>query len=294
MNLNRREFIKTSVAGATALLIKPNATTAVDPFQKVALGKTGLTVSRIAMGTGVKAINRQSNLTRMGPDAAKSLLRLAYDTGVRFFDCADTYGSHGLVAEALAGKPREEYVLSTKIWLRPGGIPEPERPDANILIDRFRKELNTDYIDLIQLHCMVEPDWPQLFRRQMDILQTLKTKGVIRGHGVSVHSLYALAACIEEPWVDTVHLRINPFGDKMDTYEPEPVVALIEKLHQTGKGVIGMKLIGEGLYRNAPEKIDATLKFVLGLNKVDVLLVGFDRPEQVGDFGKRVAKALQG
>ncbi|NLP10876.1 aldo/keto reductase [bacterium] len=293
MKVNRRQFIKTSVAGTTALLFKP-AMADVNPFQRVALGRTGLSVSRIAMGTGVKASHRQSNLTRMGMEAAKSLVRHAYDQGVRFFDCADTYGTHPHVAAALKGLPRDSYVLSTKLWLRPGGIPEPERPDADIVIDRFRKELNTDYIDLIQLHCMFEPNWPQLFRRQMDILESLKDQGVIRTHGVSVHSLYALQACVYEPWVDTVHVRINPFGDKMDAREPEPVIALIEQLHKAGKGIIAMKLIGEGLYRNAPEKIDATLKLVLGINKVDVLLVGFDRPEQIEDLSERVAAILRG
>jgi aryl-alcohol dehydrogenase-like predicted oxidoreductase len=293
MQMNRRDFLRTSMAGAAALLIKPVGAEEVNPFQTVVLGKTGIHVSHIAMGTGIKAINRQSNLTRMGLEPAKAIVRHAFEKGVRFFDCADTYGTHSYVAAGLKGISRDKYVLSTKLWLRPGGIPEPERPDAQIVVDRFRKELDTDYIDLIQLHCMFEPNWPQLFRRQMDILENLKAKGIIRGHGVSVHSLYALEACVDEPWVDTVHVRINPYCDKMDTYEPEPVVAIIEKLHQAGKGVIGMKLIGEGLYRNAPEKIDATLQFVMGLNKVDVLLVGFDRPEQVEDLGQRVATILQ-
>lgn len=294
MLINRRRFLQTSLTGLSSLLIEKSHAGDVDPFAMVPLGKTGIKVSRIAMGTGVKSINRESNLTRQGKDAALHLLRYAYDKGVRFFDCADTYGSHPYVAAALQGIPRERYVLSSKIWFRPGGIPEPERPDADIAIDRFRKELNTDYIDIVQLHCMYEPNWPQIFRRQMDIMEDLKAKKIIRAHGVSVHSLDALYASIEEPWVDVIHVRLNPEGIKMDTSEPAPVIAAIEKLHQAGKGVIAMKLVGEGKYRTLPEKIDASLRLALSVKKVDVLLVGFDTPAQVDDMGQRVRNALKG
>ncbi len=293
MNLNRRDFVKTSLAGVTTLAVRPGLSKEIDPFQLVTLGRTGIKTSLIAMGTGVKAFNRQSNLTRMGLEAAGKLVRHCYDVGVRFFDCADTYGTHSFVAAGLAGLPREKYTLSTKLWLRPGGIPEPERPPVDVVVDRFRKELNTDYIDLVQMHCMIEENWPVLFRRQMEDLEKLKARGVIRGHGVSIHSYDALAACVNEPWVDTVHVRINPFGDKMDAYEPEPVAELIQELHAAGKGVIAMKLIGEGLYRNAPEKINASLAYALGLNKIDVLLVGFDRIDQPEDLAQRVKIILQ-
>jgi aryl-alcohol dehydrogenase-like predicted oxidoreductase len=293
MKLNRRDFVKTSLAGVTTLYVSPGQSAEIDPFQLVPLGKTGLKTSLIGMGTGVKASNRQSNLTRMGLEAAKSLVRHCYDVGVRFFDCADTYGTHSYVAAGLAGLAREKYTLSSKIWLHRGGIPEPERPAMEVVVDRFRKELNTDYIDLVQLHCMFDGNWPVLFQRQMEDLEKLKAKGVIRGHGVSIHSYDALQACVTEPWVDTVHVRINPFGDKMDAYEPEPVAEVIEKLHLAGKGVIAMKIIGEGLYRNAPEKINASLKYALGLNKADVLLVGFDHMEQPEDLGQRVKTILQ-
>lgn len=298
MQLNRRKFLKTTIAGAGAVLLAdlksisaPNIDT--DPFAMVPLGKTGIKVSRIAMGTGVKSINRQSNLTRMGKEKAVALIQHAYNCGVRFFDCADTYGSHELIAEALKGIPREKYVLNTKIWRYPGGVPETERPDANIVVDRFRKELKTDYIDLVCLHAMVDPDWTDAQKRQMDILENLKAKGIIRAHGVSVHSLLALYTCISSPWVDSVHVRLNAFGDKMDTYEPEQTVTMVKELHKAGKAVIAMKLIGEGKYRKDPAKIDATLRFVLGLKSVDMLLVGFDQTEQVMDYAERVRTTLK-
>jgi len=72
---------------------------------------------------------------------AESIIRQAYEKGIRFFDCADSYGTHPFTAAALKGVPRESYTLSSKIWVAPGGYSETERPDADVVIDRFRKEL---------------------------------------------------------------------------------------------------------------------------------------------------------
>ena len=130
------------------------------------------------------------------------------------------------VASALRGFPRESYTLCSKIWVSQGGIPEPERPDADVVVERFRKELKTDYIDLIQIHCMTDAHWTERQKRQMDILENLKAKDIIRAHGVSVHSLEAMEACIGNPWVDVVHVRINPYGEAMDHSDPTVVTSL--------------------------------------------------------------------
>ena len=125
-----------------------------DPLQIVTLGKSGIKTTLLGMGTGFSGYNRSSNITRAG--IAESLIRQAYEKGIRFFDCADSYGTHPFTAAALKGFPRESYTLSTKIWVSPGGIPESERPDADMVVDRFRKELKTDYLDLVQIHCMTD------------------------------------------------------------------------------------------------------------------------------------------
>jgi aryl-alcohol dehydrogenase-like predicted oxidoreductase len=189
--------------------------------------------------------------------------------------------------------PREEYTLCSKIWFRPGGIPEEERPDADVVIDRFRKELDTDYIDLVQIHCMTEPDWTQSMKRQMDIMSDLKARGVIRAHGVSVHTLEAMQAAAESDWVDVVHVRVNAFGDSMDRKDPAEVIPVIEQLHKKGKGVIGMKLIGNGKYRDDPERIEASLKYVLGLGTVDMMIVGFEQEDQIDNYATRVQRAIR-
>lgn len=298
-NLTRRQFIAAVSAGAGTVLLGSAVSgmgalkvkSSADPFQIITLGRTGIKTTLLGMGTGFNGGNRSSAITRAGN--AESMIRYAYDKGIRYFDCADSYGTHPFTAKALSNIPRDQYVLGTKIWRTPGTIPEPERPDADIVVERFRKELNTDYIDLVQIHCMTSAGWTEEQKLQMDILENLKAKGIIRAHGVSVHSFEALEAAASSPWVDVIHVRINPFGSAMDSKDPSTVTPVIEKMHKAGKGIIGMKLVGGGSLRNDPEKIDQSLKFVLGLKTVDLIIVGFEKPEQIDNYTERVIKALQ-
>ena len=294
---NRREFVSALSLGTGYLMFSNPVTgctniSSTDPFQTVKLGNSGLETTLLGMGCGVHGGNRTSFLTRQDKNKSLALIEYAYDAGIRYFDGADLYGTHGIVAEALQDIPREKIMLSSKIWTREGGIPEPERPDADIVVDRFRKELKTDYIDLVQLHCMVTADWTDTEKRQMDILSDLKAKGIIRAHGVSVHTWEAMKAAVESPWVDVLHARINPYGISMDKPEPEEVVSLIHKLHDSGKGVIGMKLVGGDQFIEESDKIDHSLRFVLGLGSVDLIIVGFEQEAQVDNYTARMKSAL--
>jgi aryl-alcohol dehydrogenase-like predicted oxidoreductase len=296
MKIKRREFLKHSALGLGSVLAGVGYSTAqeakvgsYDPFETVTLGKSKLKVSRFCLGTGVHGGNRQSNATRMGKDKFEELIRGAHERGIGMFDLADLYGTHPFLLPALKGIPRDKLTIVTKIWFRPGGIPDAERPDANVVVQRFLKEIGTDYIDLVLLHCVESATWPEELRKQMDLLAGLKDKGMIRAHGVSCHTLAALEAAAAEPWVDSVHARINPYGMSMDG-PPEKVVPVLKKLHAAGKGVVGMKIIGEGRLRHDEEKRDASARFVLGLGCVDVLNIGFEKVEEIDDFAARVRK----
>jgi aryl-alcohol dehydrogenase-like predicted oxidoreductase len=297
--LSRRKFLGALTLGTAHLLFsnplyaKTSRFTSFDPLQRVSLGNSGIETSLLGVGTGVSGGNRSSFLAKQDAEKSVALLRHAYDRGFRQFDCADTYGTHELMAEAMKKMDREEVTLTSKLWTRRGGIPESERPDVNIVVDRFRKELNTEYIDLVQIHCMVDSDWTDSMKKQMDILEGLKQKGIIRAHGVSVHSLEAMIAALNDPWVDVIHVRINPYGIAMDKPNPEEVVDVIHKLHESGKGIIGMKLVGNGDLRNESEKIDHSLKFVLGLGSVDMMIIGFETIEQIDNYMSRVETALK-
>jgi len=296
--ITRRVFVSSVVmaAGTVALgkafpthdILRPEVN--ADPLQKVSLGKSGIKTTLLGMGTGFNGYNRTAAITRAG--TAEAMIRYAYDSGIRFFDCADTYGTHPFVSKSLKGFPRDNYTISSKIWVGQGGIPEPERPGADIVVDRFRKELGTDYLDVIQLHCMTSAGWTDEYKKQMDLLENLKAKGIIRAHGVSVHSLEAMETAALNPWVDVIHVRINPFGSAMDDKDPAKVVPIIAKLHSSGKGVIGMKLIGNGSFKTDSEKINNSIQYVLNLGTVDMIIAGFEKPEQIDNYISRIESAL--
>lgn len=297
MKIRRREFLGTAVATTAGALLAddlaqaapPKAAPAdADPTASVPLGKH-LRACRISCGTGMSGGNRQTNQTRLGKEKFEALLRYAYDQGIRQFDMADMYGTHPYVGRVLKGKPRDSIQLVSKIWTHRGGLPERERPLADVLVKRFLKELQTDYIDVLQIHCMMSPDWPKQQRPQMDAMEKLKQQGLIRAHGVSIHTLPALEAAADEPWVDVIHAPINPFGHRT-AGPPEKVVPLLKKIHAAGKGIIGMKLIGEGRFDLKQRK--ETLRFVMDLGCVDCLTVGFEKPEEIDEFKANVRRRL--
>ncbi len=275
---NRKERAKTSEASAAGLTATATDT---NPTALVPLG-TALNACRISCGTGMRGSpGRQTNQTRLGQEKFESLLDYAYDCGIRQFDMADMYGTHAYVGRVLKGKKRDDIQLVTKIWTNPGWLPEKERPLADVLVKRFLEELQTDYIDLVQIHGMGSSKWNVSERRQMDALAKLKEDGLIRAHGVTLHSIPAMKTASEEPWVDVVHARVNPFGKQTDG-AMEEVVPLLKKIHAAGKGIIGMKLIGEGTFDLAQRQ--QALKFVMKLGCVDCMTVGFEKPGEVDEF----------
>lgn len=295
MKITRRKFLGSSALGVSGLLVGTNCFAGADdpkkfnPYKIVPLGQTGLKPSRLCMGTGMRGGSRVSNQTRLGREKFQALLAAAYERGVRMFDLADLYGSHSYLIPALKGVDRKNFVIASKIWWNGGGIPEAERPEADVILARFLKEIQTDYLDILLLHCVSSPNWPTELRHYMDTLSKLKEKGLVRALGVSCHSLAALEAAATEPWADVVYTRINHTGASMDA-APEQVVPVLKKIHAAGKGVVGMKLIGEGRYRNSDELRDESVKFVLGLGCVDVLNVGFEKTTEIDDFATRVSK----
>jgi len=295
MTTSRRSFLQHTALGSASLLFGSQAQA----------GKTGgtsipdtklasLRVPLLGMGTGVKASRRSNALWRSGEKNFRETVRRAWDEGVRLFDCADTYGSLPHVAKALADKPRESYILVSKVYCHPkGGLPADEpRDDAAAVVERFLRETGSDYIDIVQLHAQRDGKWTSIYRKHMDALEACKQKGMIKSHGCSCHSIAALEAAAADPWVDVVHTRINPWGVKMDG-PAKDVVPVLKKIHAAGKGVIGMKLIGEGTFRNDSAKIDEALRFALDLDCVDALIVGFEKPEEIIDYKARLLKAVQ-
>lgn len=303
--MKRRDFLGNAALGTGVLLSIPGATFAeqekktkpekprsTDPVAMVPLTDR-VSCSRIGFGCGMRGSNRESDITRMDREKAYGLLRFAYDQGVRFFDMADLYGAHQIVAEALKDKPRDSYVLSSKIWEHRGGLgSDSERPSADVVVERFLKECRTDYLDVVQIHCMMNGNWAKDHEKQMEVLEKLKEKGVIRAHGISAHANAALKTAAQTPWTDVVHVRLNTEGANMEG-TVEEVVEIAQSVHKAGIGTIAMKLIGEGKFANHPELRKKSVRFVSKLDCVDVMIAAFDEKEHITELIEHVRAGLE-
>ena len=247
----------------------------------VTLGKTGIRTSRLAMGTGTNGIGHRSRQTeQLGVAGLSALLQNGYDNGLRFFDLADAYGSHPHAADALKHVPRDKVTVMTKSWSR-------DPTEMKTDLDRYRKELGTDYLDIVLMHCLTDGDWTQQYRGVMDVLSEAKERGVIRAHGCSCHSIEALRAAAKSPWVDVDLVRMNPIGSHMDA-DPETVAAVVREMRAAGKGIIGMKILGQGDRRNRQE--DA-LKYALSMGLLDAFTIGAENKSEQMDLIQRIGKA---
>jgi len=284
--MKRREFIGRAASGVGAawLGFKPVAWGSTAPAGRfraadvVTLGSTGIKTSRLACGTGTVGFNHHSNQTALGIQGLSDLLLQGYDHGLRFFDCADSYGSHPHVAAALKKVPRDKVTVLTKSWSRDG---DGMRGD----LERFRKELGTDYLDICLMHCLTEADWTDRYRSAMDVLEEARQKGSIRAHGCSCHSIEALRAAAKSDWVQVDLARVNPIGSHMDA-EPDTVVSVLREMKARGKGVIGMKILGQGDMRF---RVDEALHYALSRGVLDAFTIGAESRSEQLDLINRIS-----
>ncbi|HET6456563.1 MAG TPA: aldo/keto reductase [Armatimonadota bacterium] len=280
--LTRRQFLAGTVAsgvalGSPKLFASPKLKSLTD---QVKLGNTGIKASYLGFGTGTKGVGRESNQTRLGIVKFSRMINHAFDQGINYFDAADYYGTHEYLRSALKRIPREKYVLGSKIWYRTSKSAQED-------LDRFLRELGTDYIDILFIHCVTEPSWAADLREMVEVLEAAKQKGIIRAHGISIHNLDVLKGVPDNPWVDICLARINPVGPFMDG-RPDEVVPVLKKIHDAGKAVTGIKILGEGRIADQREK---SMRYVLGLECVDSIVIGFESCNQIDDIlaiGRRI------
>ena len=289
----RRDFLRRSARTlGAALLTKTTIARAAllepDPLpqkftaqDEVVLGHTGIRTSRLAMGTGTIGFGGASNQTRLGTSPFTTLLLNGYhENGLRFFDSADSYGSHPYVAAAVKQLPRDKVTLLTKTDTR-------DAAGVRADLDRFRRELGVDYIDIVLIHCVTEGDWTTRYRGAMDVLSEAKQKGVIRAHGVSCHSIQALRAAAASPWVEIDLVRLNPIGSHMDA-DPDVVIGVIKQMRAQGKGIVGMKILGQGDLRNRPSE---AIRYALGTGVLDAFTIGAESQKEQNNLIQRIAVA---
>jgi 1-deoxyxylulose-5-phosphate synthase len=295
---SRRQFLKRSATAAAGAVAAQSAwltgcassrpkRTAAD---QVMLGNTEIRLSRLGMGTGSNSGQVQFDL---GQESFNSLVHYAYDQGITYFDCAQTYKTFPWIAGAIKGLPREKLFIQSKI---PG-----QPKDALAAIDHHRKVFDTDYVDSMLIHCMYKDGWTDQMKRVMDAFDEARDKKWIRAKGVSCHSLPALRAATASDWTQVHLVRVNPQGNHVDTMREQvgsdgltdvsPVLAEINTMKEKGRGVIGMKICGNGEFVNAEDR-ERSIRFAMGRPEIDAVVIGFKSRAEIDEAVRRINSAL--
>jgi predicted aldo/keto reductase-like oxidoreductase len=295
--VNRRQFIRTSAALAGAATLSPwgvwdsrAAAVKRTATDQVTLGKTGVKLSRLGIGTG---INNGEDQVILGKDEWIKLIHYAYDQGITYFDCAQRYKTFEWMGDAIKDLPREKLYIQSKVW----GQPE----DVLGTIDHHRKTFKTDYVDSLLIHCMTDGAWVDKWKRIRDGFDEAKEKKWIRIRGVSCHSLPALSAAAGSEWPEVHLVRVNPEGNHMDASQQvawsnggvdvSPVVKEIKTMHEKGHGVIGMKIFGNGDFTK-PEQREKSIRFAMANKDIDAIVIGFTQAKEIDEAIERMNRAL--
>lgn len=291
--LSRRQFVQrqAALAGAALAAASPSLAAKRSATDIVPLGRTGLHISRLGFGTGSNSGKIQHDL---GQEGFNKLIRYAYERGITYLDCAQSYRTFDWIAGAIKGLPREKLFLQSKI---------PGKPqDVLAAIDRHRQVFQTDYIDSLLVHCMVKTNWTDDWKRILDGFEEAKSRQWIRSKGVSCHSLPALQAAAASGWTEVHLVRVNPQGVWMDTPQQvfdatsdstavSPVMEQIKAMDAKGHGVIGMKIIGNGTF-TTPEDRDKSIRFAMSQPEIHSVVIGFKNTAEIDEAIERIDRAL--
>jgi predicted aldo/keto reductase-like oxidoreductase len=298
--LNRRQFIRTSAVLAGTALLSPwalsNIRAAAAPAGKrtavdqMTLGKTGIKLSRLGIGTGS---NNGHEQTALGRDGFTKLIHYAYDQGITYIDTAQAYATFDWISDAVKGLPREKLFIQSKMDGKPA--------DVLAVIDQHRKTFNTDYIDSLLVHCMTRDAWTDEWKRVMDGFNEAKEKKWIRAKGVSCHSLPALRAATASDWTEVHLVRVNPQGIYTDGevadwnssshHDISPVMQEIKTMHEKGHGVIGMKIFGAGTFTGTADR-EKSIRFAMACKEIDAVVIGFTSTQQIDEAIERMNRVL--
>ena len=293
--MNRRQFFYragTFIAGAMITPWQDLASAAPKGFTPdlVPLGRSGIKLSRLGFGTGTNSGKIQQALGRGG---FNRLFRYAYERGVTYIDTADAYGTHAFVREAIRGLPRDKLFILSKMPWNQENIKNPLAA-----LDRYRRELGVEYLDCLLIHCTMKPTWPEDVKPMMDALAEAQERKVIRLKGMSCHGLPALRQASQVPWADVQLARINPQGHGVDGESPgqaEGNMAVVsgelKTMKAMGRGILGMKLIGNGDFKKRDDRVRA-MQYAMQCGFVDAVTIGFASAAEVDEALENMGAAM--
>jgi aryl-alcohol dehydrogenase-like predicted oxidoreductase len=290
-DFSRRDFLKTglvagALAGSGTLVLGATRKTAAD---WVTLGRSNVSVTRLAFGTGSMSGQVQESL---GQQEFTRLVRYAYDRGIRFFETSESYGqTPRMLGIALQGLPRESYRIMNKVTTY-------HNVDPHVKLEDLRRTVNTDYFDIMLLHWQHTATWPQDTAHWQDAILAAEQKKTIVSHGASVHGLPALRQVPGNKWLDVAMIRVNHNGTRMDAEVPDTaelgnvseVVKHVQQVRKEGMGVISMKLIGEGVFNR--EDRQKAMRFAFQTAGVDSVTVGYKNTAEIDEAIENLNLAL--
>ena len=274
-------------------------------MKKVVLGKTGIEVSYLGLGTSA-AYDGAVCAAKLKAQDYHDLLLFAYERGVNFWDTSLVYGTHGVIREALKSVPRKNVVICSKTT-------EIQAEKVKKSVEQTLKEIGSDYIDIFMLQAIRNKFDFQCRLKALDILNMMKKKGYIRAMGIASHGLGALEASRDSDRIDLVMGRINYSGHLMDSRQDDlksilagiPSIKklsqkllpagvfkkmaasvqrprasendrrtankIFQELHAMGKNVIGMKILGEG---HLAHDIAGAIKYATSLDYITSIVLG--------------------
>ena len=252
-------------------------------------------LSRLGFGLGS---NNGTIQLANGDEAFNKLVHYAYDQGITYFDTSKTYATFGKLGAAIKGLPREKLFIVSK-------LPD-QQTDALAEIDAHRKAFNTDYVDCVLIHCQVKGTWTDDWKKVMDGVAEAKSRKWIKAQGVSCHSLPALRAAIATDWTEVHLVRVNPQGVRIDAmeevvwkgdesprYDIAPVLVELKKMKAKNRGVIGMKIMGNGEFTNDADR-EKSVRFAMAQRELDSVVIGFKSTEEIDKAIKLMNAALAG
>lgn len=305
--ITRRDFIRKSAEVITVTTLgaelmpaaagaAPPGLTATDWVRLGKLNKQKIKIPRLGMGTGTVNGKTQRDL---GAEGFNSLVKYAYERGVRYIDTADNYKTHEFVREAIKANklPRESLFIQSKLPIKPETTANPLAT-----IDRYRKELGVDYLDSLLIHCATKGTWIEDQQALMDAFDEAQHKGWIKTKGCSCHGLAALRAATTSDWMEVQLARVNPIGHLVDSDHPTnphfaegkvpEAMKEIKAMHDKGRGIIGMKIIGEGAFTDPAER-EKSFRYAMTCGFVDAIVVGFKSTAEVDEAIERMNRALK-
>jgi len=274
--ITRRKFVQTTAAAAATVAIAPvTGCTGPSPYDArglptVQLGKTGAVVPLMGFGCGSRWMAIPDD------EMALEILESAFDQGLYYWDTAASYGNDKISSEERIGiilkERREKVFLSSKTGDRDGD-------QAKMSVERSLSRLRTDHLDLLHVHAVSSvEDAEQLGDKGkvMEVLQQLKSEGVIRNIGFSGHaSAEGMKRAIELYDFDVMMMALNhQSADGSEDFEglPAPLA------RQKGLGVVAMKVIRPRETVNGLAA-DDLVRYALSLQDFHMINIGTDSKE---------------